>query len=146
MPTHDAPDHPLTAILRTAFDAQLESGEVDLVVDLNVPEFDIQADEWTLHLEGWPILTAFVALDDEPTTEREREAALDAALDSQNMAALREVNRNLDDGLRAVLLDSADELSAVLASAIGTHQASDLLDSLNGDDDPIESLNDEEEA
>lgn len=145
MPTHDTPDHPLAAILRSAFDAQLESGEVDLVVGLDLPEFAIQADEWTLHLEGWPIATGFVALDDEPATERERESALDAALDSQNMAALRDVNRQLDNGLFAILIDSADELSMVLAAAIGTHQASDLLDSLNGEQDAIESLDGEDE-
>jgi hypothetical protein len=145
MPTHDQPDHPLTTILRAAFDAQLESGEVDLVSDLGLLEFDIQADEWTLHLEGWPISTGFVALDDEPATERERGAALDAALDNQHMAALREVNRHLDNALCAVLIDSADELSMVLAAAIGTQQSSDLLDSLDDEEDVIESLDDGDE-
>lgn len=145
MPTHDAPDHPLAVTLRAAFEAQLESGEVDLVVDLDLCEFDIQADDWTLHMEGWPMSLAFVALDDEPATEREREAALDAALDSQHMAALRDVNRHLDDGLRAALIESGDELSAGLAAAIGTHQSSDLLDSLDGEDDVIASVDGEDE-
>jgi hypothetical protein len=131
MPTHDKPDHPLTGILQSAFASQLESGEVDLAADLSLLEFDVQADEWTLHLEGWPVTTGFVALDDEPATEREREAALDAALENQHMAALREVNRQLDNGLCAVLIESGDELSMVLAGVIGIDQGSDLLDSLD---------------
>ena len=124
----------------------MDSGEVYLEVDLAVPVFDVQADEWTLHLEGWPITMGFVALDDEPATLHERQTALDAALENQHMAALRAVNRHLDNGLVTVLTDSGDELSLVLASVIGMDQAKDLLDSLDGDDDPPDPLDENDDT
>lgn len=119
MPTHDAPDHPLAVILRTAFVAQLESGEVDLVMFRDhVSAFEIQADEWTLHLEGWPVTTGFIALDEEPPSFRERQAALDAAIDDQHLAGLREANSLLDSAIVIALEDSGDELSSILAQLI----------------------------
>lgn len=132
MPTHDAPDHPLAVILRTAFSPQLESGEVDLVVFRDhVSAFEIQADEWTLRLEGWPVATGFIALDEEPLSLKERQAALDAAIDDQSLAGLRHANRLLDDAIVAALEDSGDELSSLLAQAIAVN-ANDLA--ADGDD------------
>ncbi|MEJ7900925.1 MAG: hypothetical protein WKF63_03715 [Thermomicrobiales bacterium] len=119
MPTHDAPDHPLAVILRTAFAAQLEAGEVDLVVLRDhVSVFEIQADEWTLHLEGWPVVSGFIALDEEPPSLKERQAALDAAIDDQHLAGLRDANVLLDNAIVGALEDSGDELSAILAQLI----------------------------
>ncbi len=68
MPTLDAPEHPLSVILRAAFAPQLESGDVDLVVLDAGSAFEVQADEWTLRLEGWPVAAGFIALDEEPST------------------------------------------------------------------------------
>ncbi|MDQ3655718.1 MAG: hypothetical protein M3457_11645 [Chloroflexota bacterium] len=119
MPTHDAPEHPLAVILGTAFAAQLESGEVSLVVFRDhISAFEVQADEWTLRLEGWPVATSFIALDEEPTSLKERQAALDAAIDDQNLAGLRDANNLLDNAIVAALEDSGDELSALLAQFI----------------------------
>lgn len=119
MPTHDAPDHPLAVILRTAFAAQLESGEVDLLIFRDhVSAFEIQADEWTLRLEGWPVTTGFIALDEEPPSLQERQSALDAAIDDQHLAGLRDANELLDNAIVAALEDSGDELSAILARLI----------------------------
>lgn len=118
MPTHEPPDHPLQAVLHQAFETLEDAGDVDVMVNLAALEFDIQADEWTLHLEGWPLTLAFVALDDEPVTLADRETALDAALESQHMAALREVNQALDNALAAALSDSGDGLSTLLAIAL----------------------------
>jgi hypothetical protein len=127
MPTHDAPDHPLAVILRTAFAPQLDAGEVDLVAERDgVSAFEIQADEWTLRLEGWPVSSGFIALDDEPGSPRERQAALDAALDDQHLAGLRHANQILDDAIVAALEDSGDELSALLAQLIAVREV-DLL-------------------
>ena len=128
MPSHDVPDHPLGLILEEAFAAQLESGEVDLVALRDSQEFEIQADEWTLHLAGWPVTVAFIALDEEPPTFAERRAALDAALDSQHMAGLRHANLLLNDAIVAALEDSGDELSAVLASVIAISGRQDQSD------------------
>lgn len=134
MPTHDSPDHPLNVVLHEAFEALQDSGDVDLLADLSVLEFDVQADEWTLHLEGWPLNLAFVALDDEPATLEEQEAALDAALDSQHMAALREVNQSLDNALAAALTDSGDNLSMVLASVLAASLEPELSEPDEDDD------------
>lgn len=127
MPTHDAPDHPLAVILRTAFGPQLESGEVDLVVYReDGSACEIQADEWTLRLEGWPVTGGFLALDEEPLSLTERRAALDAAIDDQHLAGLRQANSLLDNAIVAALEDSGDELSALLAQFIAV-TGNDLL-------------------
>jgi len=130
MPTHDAPGHPLTEALATAFAAQLEQGDVDLVESRQSREIEIQSDEWTLHLEGWPVTLAFIALDDEPVTLQDRQAALDAALDTEHIASLRLANRLLDNAIAAALEDSGDELSATLARAIAGTGHDDLLDTM----------------
>ncbi len=126
MPTHDAPQHPLAVILNAAFAPQLDSGDVDLVVFDAGSAFEIQADEWTLRLEGWPVAAGFIALDDEPASLIERQAALDAALDDRHLAGLRHTNVLLDDAIVAVLEDSGDELSAILSRLIAV-TGEDLL-------------------
>lgn len=123
MPTHDAPDHPLALILRTAFASQLESGDVDLVDCRDgASAFEIQADDWTLRMEGWPVASGFVALDDEPASLKERRLALDAAIVDEHLAALRHANALLDNAIVAALEDSGDELSALLAQAIAVKE------------------------
>lgn len=128
MPTHDAPDHPLAVILKRAFTSELESGDVDLVSFRDGGfAFEIQADEWTLRLEGWPVSAGFIALDEEPFTLPERRAALDAAIDDQYLAGLRHANALLDDALVAALVESGDELSGLLARLLA-EPAPDLLE------------------
>ena len=46
---------------------------------------------------------------------RERLLALDAAIDQRHLAALRQANALLDGEIAAVLIDSGDDLSALLA-------------------------------
>lgn len=120
----------MTELLEEIFDALVEQGEVDVVSDLAPSEFEVQADEWTLHLEGWPLDSGFLVLDDEPMTETEQRNALDAALDSRHLAAMRQLNRSTDGALAAVLIDSRDAISAMLASLLGERESHDLLDSL----------------
>jgi hypothetical protein len=139
MPTHDTPDHPLSVILGEAFAPQLESGEVDLVETEGTHEFEIQADEWTLLLAGWPVTGAFIALDEEPATLLERRAALDAALDTQHFAGLRRANDLLNGAIVAALEDSGDELSTLLAQTIA-------LIGPNVEDDPVDDLVDIQES
>jgi len=128
MPTHDAPDHPLALILRKAFVSELESGDVDLVsYEDGGWVFEVQADEWTLRLEGWPVSSGFIALDEEPPTLPERRAALDAAVDNQYLAGLRQANTLLDGAIVAALEDSGDELSGLLAELLA-ESAEDLLE------------------
>jgi hypothetical protein len=83
------------------------------------------------------LTTGFIALDDEPATDRERRAALDAALDSRHLAALRQLDRALDGALAAVLADSGDALSSLLVSVLLGDDSSDLLDTLDGTPTPL---------
>ncbi len=125
------PRHELTELLESVFASLVDQGEVDVVCDLAPSEFEVQADEWTLHLEGWPMAAGFLVLDDEPTTDAERRNALDAALDSRYLAAMRQLNRSTDGALAAVLTDSGDPISELLVSLLVETEQQDLLDSLD---------------
>lgn len=118
MPTHERPDHPLMEVLRSGFGPLEEIGEVSLVAMPGDGEFEVQSDSWTLHLEGWPVAMAFIALDEEPVSLAERQAALDAALDPRHLSALRRTNDLLDSAIAAALEDSGDELSELLARVL----------------------------
>jgi len=131
MPSLDPPNHPLAAILRDAFTSQLEAGEVDLVLSEHDTTFDIQADEWTLRLEGWPMTAAFIALDEEPPSLPERQAVLDAALDAPHLSGVRRANLLLHNAIAAALEASGDQLSILLAQAIASPDAAGEI----GEDD-----------
>ena len=118
MPTLDPHEHPLKSLLEPVFSALEEDGEVDLLVVPDDSAFEVQADNWTLHLEGWPVAAGFVALDEEPHSHAERLLALDAAIDQRHLAALRRANTLLDGDIARVLVDSGDDLSILLAGAL----------------------------
>ena len=109
---------PLLAVLRGAFAAALTSGEVDLAEDASSGEVDIFADDWTLHLEGWPLTAAWFALDDDPTSPVEQRAALTAALSRGGLAAFREVDDRLGGALSTTLAASGDPLSIALSTLL----------------------------
>ena len=67
---------PILAALRAAFTTALTSGEVDVVENAAAGEVEVIADDWTLHLEGWPLTAAWFALDDDPASPAEQRAAL----------------------------------------------------------------------
>ena len=131
MPTHEVPRHDLMLLLGDTFASLIDKGEVDVVANREFSEFDVESDEWTLHLEGWPLIAGFIALDDEPATDSGRRVALDAALDSRHLAALRQLDRALGGALTAVLEDSGDALSGLLVLVLRSDDSSDLLDSLD---------------
>jgi hypothetical protein len=130
MPAHELNQHELIDLLEASFAELVENGEVDLMTDLAPAEYEVQADEWTLHLEGWPLAFGFLALDDEPATDTERRHALDAALDSRHVAALRTLDRFLDGALAAVLTETGDALSVIFVPLLHNAAGPDLLDSL----------------
>lgn len=119
-PEPDTTGHPLRDALRLAFASLIETGEIDLAIppDAVNDETEVQADDWTLHLEGWPIATAWIAIDQEPDSAAERRAALDATLDHRELAALRDADRRLEGALVARLRTSGDDLSALLADLL----------------------------
>ena len=118
MPTLDPHEHPLKSLLEPVFSALEEEGEVDLLIVPDDSAFEVQADNWTLHLAGRPVTTGFVALDEEPHSHAERLLALDAAIDQRHLAALRRANTLLDGEIARVLTASGDDLSMLLAGAL----------------------------
>lgn len=109
----------LTGILHTAFADLIARGEVDVVATPGNNEVEVQGDDWTLVLEGWPLATAWIALDESPSSQSERRAALEAAIGSRELSALRDADRQLAGTLTAALADSGDGLSQALARGLG---------------------------
>ncbi len=114
----DLSQHPLTDTLAHSFAGLIEGGTVDLVPDPEIDAIEIQADEWTLHIEGWPVQQAFVALDEDPPNDTERLRALNATLGSEVLAALRDADQRLERMVSTALAGSNDPLSANLATLL----------------------------
>ncbi len=106
MASPDNPEHGLMEALRRSFAVLIEEGEIDLNTLPDAQETEVQADSWTLHLEGWPITTAWIAIDQEPVSPKEQRAALDATFDHRELAALRDADRRLDEALLTCLRES----------------------------------------
>ncbi len=117
-------------MLQLAFATLIETGEIDIATapDIEAGETEVQADDWTLHLEGWPIAMAWIAIDHEPDPAEHR-AALDATLDHRELAAMRDADRHLEGALVARLRASGDELSSRLADVL------DMTEPNQSDDD-----------
>ncbi|MGI8405568.1 MAG: hypothetical protein ACR2OE_12550 [Thermomicrobiales bacterium] len=114
----DMPQHPLQELLATSFSNLIESGSVDLVPDPENDVVELQADEWTLHIAGWPIQLAFVALDEDPPIAAERLSMLNAALGPQDLGALQDADERLEGTLTKALLGSSDPLSVCLGQLL----------------------------
>lgn len=108
--------HPLEALVATAFAALIDRGAVDVVAGDQDDAWEVQADQWTLAMEGWPLTFAFLAIDDEPAGRGEMLASLDAALGPDDLAAIQALDHRLDGSLRQALLRSNDALSSMLAT------------------------------
>lgn len=117
--THsDAQDQPILAVLQEVFRELIEEEVVDIVGLEDEDACEVQADAWTLYLQGWPVRTAWIALDDDTSTDEEHRDALGAALGPRDLDAMRQLNALLDGNLGPALLDSGDDLSAVLANVL----------------------------
>lgn len=134
MASLDALEHPLVELLHRAFADLIEHGDLDVAVMPEVDQFEVQGDDWTLHLEGWPLDIAWIALDETPSSHSERLAALDAALGPPELTALRDADRQLGGSLGGALIDSGDGLSQALAVVLG--ESEDVEDAARNDSDP----------
>lgn len=114
----DAEDQPLLAALQDVFGELAEEELVDIVELEEEDACEVQADAWTLYLQGWPITTAWIALDDDTTTKEEHREALAAALGPRDVAAIRQLNMTLDGNLVPALSSSGDELSETFADVL----------------------------
>ena len=118
MASRDVPDNPLIGALRLAFDRLIAAGEVDLNTLPETGETEVQADNWTLHLEGWPVTTAWIAIDQDPQSPKEQMTALDQTFDHRARAALHDADRRLDGVLLRGLRESGDDLSVRLVELL----------------------------
>lgn len=106
----------LTDHVNAAFAELIERGEVDVVEGDHPEDLEIQADQWTVAMEGDPPSVAFLAIDDEPTSPDDMRTSLQAVIEPQDLAALRVLDSHLDGALRQALQQSSDLLSLTLAT------------------------------
>lgn len=121
MPSLDAADHPLVSALQQAFAALVDDESVDIVpveADEEQDAVEVQADDWTLYVEGWPLATAWIALDEDVTSPEALRGALESALDGRALEALEALDTALSGELVTALNESGDELSIALAAML----------------------------
>lgn len=121
MPSLDAAEHPLVSALQEAFSGLVAEGAVDIVVveeDAEQDACEVQADDWTLHIEGWPVSTAWVALDLDVTSPEEFRSALESVLSEEDLQALTVLDEALAGDVARSLAESGDDISVALAALI----------------------------
>ena len=113
--------------LRDAFAADLASEELSILPDAD-GALDLVADDWTLHLDGWPgPREVWLVVDDEPEDPDPATARdlLFGLLDPGRLAALRAVDARLGGTVTATLRQSGDPLSMALAGLVTTPDEGD---------------------
>lgn len=127
MPSLDAADHPLVTALRDAFATLVEDESVDIVPtdDTDENAVEVQADDWTLFVEGWPVATAWIALDEDVASPEALRTALESALGQRELEALESLDTALSGDLASALTRSGDELSIALAALLRADVAKD---------------------
>ena len=121
MPSLHTNEHPLLGALQDAFGSLVDEGAVDIVTveeDAEQDACEVQADDWTLFIEGWPVHNAWIALDADPESVEAIRTSLEAALGERDISALTELNRALSGDVSRALAESGDELSVALASML----------------------------
>lgn len=121
MPSLDAAEHPLLTALQGAFGALVDDDSVDIVPveeDAEQDACEVQADSWTLFVEGWPLISSWIAIDDDVTEPEAFRTALESTLDEQDLKAMQALDETLGGGLASSLAESSDELSMALAAMI----------------------------
>ena len=121
MPSLDPADHPLVGALQEAFGGLVAENAVDIVTieeDAEQDACEVQADEWTLFIEGWPVSQAWVALDTDVASPEEFRSTLESVFSEEDLAALVNLDEALAGDVARALTESGDELSVALASMI----------------------------
>lgn len=99
--------------LEAAFHPMTNAGEVDLItID---GDLHIAGDVWTLVLEGDPVASVLVALDDE---DGEPKTVLQAALGEKGLTALRALNTESEGHLSTLLAASPDPVATALTELL----------------------------
>ncbi len=113
-----ADDTELHRVIAEAFAAQVDRGEVDVVAGADGIGVEIQADQWTLAIEGPPPSVAYLAIDEEPEGVEAMAEALEGVVEPDELVAMRSLDRRLNGALRMALRESGDMLSMELASLL----------------------------
>ncbi|MGC4193034.1 MAG: hypothetical protein QM589_17955 [Thermomicrobiales bacterium] len=109
---------PLGKACTALFAPRIEDDEIDVVELPDDDAVEIQADEWTLHLQGDPIVLAFVAIENEPEAANDLAQALRATLTPDDLAALETLDSQLGGALASRLTASGDALSQTMAAML----------------------------
>lgn len=121
MPSLDAAEHPLVSALQEAFSSLVADGEVDIVVveeDAEQDACEVQADDWTLHIEGWPVSSAWIALDLDVTSPEDFRSTLESVLSEEDIEALSALDEALAGDVARALAESGDDLSIALSALV----------------------------
>jgi len=109
----------VATIVEESLAALIAADAVEVALDAATGELEAIAEDWTLHLEGWPDRPlAWLALDDEPDDTAQIPIAVVAAFDAATLAALAAVDERLGGALVAALRAAHDPLSDELADAL----------------------------
>ncbi|CAN5729372.1 hypothetical protein BH23CHL5_BH23CHL5_09450 [soil metagenome] len=115
MPT---PTPDLNAIADTMREAMLGhfiAEDFDIVVDPNATTVTLSTDDWTLFLNRSEQLSAWIAIDDEPTHHDDLQTALDRSLGVPGRKALTDANDRLNRLISDALGQSGDRFSRIVA-------------------------------
>jgi hypothetical protein len=121
MPSLDGAEHPLISELQEAFGALVHDESVDIVPvedDAEQDACEVQADDWTLFVEGWPLTAAWIAIDDDVSGPEEFRTALESTLGERDIKAMQSLDKALSGAFAATLTESGDGLSMALAAMI----------------------------
>ena len=121
MPSLDGTEHPLLTALQEAFGPLVDDESVDIVPvedDAEQDAYEVQSDTWTLVVEGWPLSTSWIAIDDDVTSPEQIRTSLESTLDERDLRAMQQLDKALAGGLASSLAESSDELSIALATMI----------------------------
>ena len=109
----------VAAILEETLGTLVAAGALGVELDAEAGELEAVAEEWTLHLEGWPLQPlAWLALDDEPDDPAEIPAALLAVLDPKILGSLARADGRLGGDLVAAFRAAHDPLADELAHTL----------------------------
>jgi hypothetical protein len=121
MPSLDPADHPLVGALQEAFGPLVSDGNVDIVTieeDAEQDAYEVQADDWTLFIEGWPVHHAWIALDADPGSPELYRTSLESVLNEDDLSALSNLDEAVAGDVARALVESGDGLSVALAAMI----------------------------
>jgi hypothetical protein len=113
----------LIRLLTAELGGVLAAEDFDVTAGPAEGELAVDADDWTLHLEGRPAGIAWLAIDDEPDSPADYRTARRAVMDETVERALAAVDRQAGGALTRALIASGDPFTRDFAAALAEIQA-----------------------